>query len=47
MGLYTYFGALTSIKRTVVEDGMLKKQFGNEWDEWAERVKYRVVPGVF
>jgi len=47
MGLYTYFGGLSSIKRTIVEDAMLKKEFGKEWDEWAGRVKYRMIPGVF
>ena len=33
--------------RAPTEDALLKKQFGTEWDEWAARVPYRVIPGVF
>jgi protein-S-isoprenylcysteine O-methyltransferase Ste14 len=33
--------------RAPTEDALLKKQFGAEWDEWAARVPYRVIPGVF
>ena len=33
--------------RTPTEDAFLRKQFGAEWDAWAERVSYRVIPGVF
>ncbi|KAN0137363.1 hypothetical protein V8E53_004808 [Lactarius tabidus] len=33
--------------RTPTEDAFLRKQFGAEWDAWAERVPYRVIPGVF
>ncbi|KDQ51232.1 hypothetical protein JAAARDRAFT_62642 [Jaapia argillacea MUCL 33604] len=33
--------------RTVGEDAMLRKNFGTEWDEWARRVRYRLVPGVY
>jgi protein-S-isoprenylcysteine O-methyltransferase Ste14 len=33
--------------RAPTEDEFLRKQFGAEWDAWAERVPYRVIPGVF
>ncbi|KAI9452584.1 hypothetical protein F5148DRAFT_1235681 [Russula earlei] len=33
--------------RASTEDVLLKKQFGAEWDAWAARVPYRVIPGVF
>lgn len=33
--------------RAPTEDALLRKQFGAEWDAWAERVPYRVIPGVF
>jgi protein-S-isoprenylcysteine O-methyltransferase Ste14 len=33
--------------RAPTEDAFLKKQFGAEWDAWAARVPYRVIPGVF
>ncbi|KAF9465736.1 hypothetical protein BDZ94DRAFT_1253007 [Collybia nuda] len=29
------------------EDAVLKKAFGPEWDEWARRVPYLIVPGVY
>lgn len=29
------------------EDEMLKRTFGKEWEEWAERVPYRLVPGIY
>ncbi len=33
--------------RAPTEDEFLRKQFGAEWDAWAARVPYRVIPGVF
>ena len=33
--------------RAPTEDALLKKEFGAEWDAWAARVPYRVIPGVF
>ncbi|KAJ7254984.1 hypothetical protein B0H12DRAFT_1016636 [Mycena haematopus] len=29
------------------EDEMLRGRFGKEWEEWAARVPYRIVPGVY
>ena len=29
------------------EDKMTKKEFGGQWDEWAEDVPYKLVPGIF
>ncbi|KAJ7740436.1 hypothetical protein DFH07DRAFT_839055 [Mycena maculata] len=29
------------------EDRMLRERFGPEWEAWAERVPYRIFPGVF
>lgn len=29
------------------EDQLLMKQFGDEWREWAQRVPYSLVPGVY
>ena len=34
-------------RRMPVEDEILKKEFGREWDEWARAVQYRLVPGVY
>jgi len=41
---YVLYGILS---RAPVEDSLLRKQFGKEWEDWAERVPYRVIPGVF
>jgi len=37
----------TCWRRAIVEDALLKKQFGNEWVEWANRTRYRTLPGIF
>ena len=34
-------------KRADVEDQVLKKEFGKEWEEWARVVKYRFIPGLY
>ena len=33
--------------RAPMEDALLRKEFGAEWDAWAARVPYRVIPGIF
>ncbi|KAA1475607.1 hypothetical protein DENSPDRAFT_842399 [Dentipellis sp. KUC8613] len=35
------------IWRTSAEDKLLQKEFGQEWDEWASRVRWRILPGVY
>ena len=35
------------ISRPHVEDKVLRAQFGKQWDEWAQRVPYRLVPGIY
>ncbi|KAF8653651.1 hypothetical protein AX16_003803 [Volvariella volvacea WC 439] len=39
-------GVLLSF-RINTEDRMLKGRFGKEWEEYAARVKYKLIPGVF
>ncbi|PFH50453.1 hypothetical protein AMATHDRAFT_145005, partial [Amanita thiersii Skay4041] len=34
------------LKRIKEEDGVLRKQFGNQWDAWAAKVPYVLLPGV-
>jgi protein-S-isoprenylcysteine O-methyltransferase Ste14 len=29
------------------EDEMMARGIGKEWEEWAQRVKYRLIPGVY
>jgi protein-S-isoprenylcysteine O-methyltransferase Ste14 len=36
----------SAFDRVNVEDKMLKSQFGQDWEAWAERVPYKLVPGV-
>lgn len=35
------------LKRGTVEDLGLKKTFGKQWEEWARRVPYSYVPGIY
>lgn len=34
-------------KRAIMEDELMKKQFGKEWEEWARSVRYRIYPGIW
>jgi protein-S-isoprenylcysteine O-methyltransferase Ste14 len=38
---------VATISRVKKEDGMMHKQFGQEWERWAARVHFRIVPGVY
>jgi len=42
--LHTVYALLS---RAPVEDRLMKKEFGSEWDAWAEKVPWRVIPGIF
>lgn len=35
------------VRRTEKEDRMLRKEFGGQWDEWARRTRYKMIPGVY
>ncbi|KAH8085447.1 hypothetical protein BXZ70DRAFT_900106 [Cristinia sonorae] len=35
------------VSRIPKEDTVLRKEFGEEWDGWAERTRYRLIPGVY
>ena len=39
--------ALTAVKRIPVEDEVLKKQFGTQWDDWARKTPYKLIPYVY
>ncbi|KAJ7233385.1 hypothetical protein C8J57DRAFT_1532523 [Mycena rebaudengoi] len=45
VGASVICAALTS--RIRKEDAMLQKNFGREWDEWAARVPYKIIPGLY
>ncbi|KAG0706260.1 hypothetical protein DFH29DRAFT_191018 [Suillus ampliporus] len=36
-----------AISRPSLEDTMLRCALGEEWENWAKRVKYRLLPGVY
>jgi len=36
-----------AVERPPVEDAFLHREFGKEWEEYARRVKYRTIPGVY
>ncbi|KAG2029424.1 hypothetical protein BDR03DRAFT_975834 [Suillus americanus] len=38
---------LTVIGRTSVEDKMMQGALGKDWENWAKKVKYRLLPGVY
>ncbi|KAG2107442.1 uncharacterized protein F5147DRAFT_697310 [Suillus discolor] len=40
-------GALTIFKRRSVEDKVLQRATGEDWANWAKKVKYRLLPGVY
>lgn len=40
-GLYGFFGRIRT------EEEMLKKGFDKQWEDWAKRVPYKLVPGVW
>ncbi|KAF5314359.1 hypothetical protein D9619_011941 [Psilocybe cf. subviscida] len=33
-------------ERPELEDALLKKEFGKQWDDWAKNVPYRFLPGI-
>jgi protein-S-isoprenylcysteine O-methyltransferase Ste14 len=34
-------------QRISLEDTMLRREFGSQWDEWARRVPDRLIPGIY
>ncbi|KAG9311104.1 hypothetical protein JVU11DRAFT_9013 [Chiua virens] len=46
-GLIMLASVLTMIRRSTEEDSFLSESFGKEWENWARRVKYKLVPFVY
>ncbi|KZT04530.1 uncharacterized protein LAESUDRAFT_761090 [Laetiporus sulphureus 93-53] len=42
-----FYGTASLVVRAPQEDAMLRKEFGAEWDEWAKKVPYRMIPYVY
>jgi protein-S-isoprenylcysteine O-methyltransferase Ste14 len=36
-----------SITRPAIEDQMLQRAMGEDWENWAKKVKYRLLPGIY
>ncbi|KAH9829950.1 uncharacterized protein C8Q71DRAFT_384278 [Rhodofomes roseus] len=41
------YGSASVCKRASLEDALLKKQFGEEWEAYAKRVPCRIVPYIY
>ncbi|EEB97331.1 hypothetical protein MPER_03373 [Moniliophthora perniciosa FA553] len=39
-------GIISLMLRVEPEDELMKKQFGEEWQVWARRVPYKLIPAV-
>ncbi|KAG2063516.1 hypothetical protein BDR04DRAFT_1062715, partial [Suillus decipiens] len=40
-------GVLMTFDRSSSEDKMLQRAMGEDWENWAKKVKYRLLPGVY
>ena len=47
MTVYMGWVCAGMLYRTKTEDELLRKEFGTEWDEWARKTPYRLIPGVY
>ena len=41
------FSSVLTLSRMGAEEAALRKQFGDAWEEWAKKVPYFVIPGIF
>jgi protein-S-isoprenylcysteine O-methyltransferase Ste14 len=39
--------AAALVSRTKIEDEMMKNEFGEQWQEWARKTRWRLLPGVY
>lgn len=45
--IFIWFGVPIAITRIPKEDVALKQRFGKEWEDWAKKVPYALLPGIF
>ncbi|KAH8079094.1 hypothetical protein BXZ70DRAFT_654431 [Cristinia sonorae] len=50
--LATWLGTVAVVEsilvwRTRLEDEVLRREFGRNWEAWAERTRFRIVPGLY
>ena len=46
LGVITSFSYI-ALNRISIEDAALRKRFGTKWDDWAKRVPYAILPGIY
>jgi len=46
LGLAAARGSYVLVDRAEVEDQVLRREFGEEWEEWARVVRYKFIPGL-
>ncbi|KAL7284868.1 hypothetical protein ACG7TL_002181 [Trametes sanguinea] len=44
---YVVFSMMIVVKRVPKEDAVMRKEFGEQWDEWAKRTRYALAPFVY
>ena len=44
LGLAATRGSYEFVRRAEVEDQVLRREFGKEWEEWARKVPYKFIP---
>ncbi|KAJ8088743.1 hypothetical protein PM082_013986 [Marasmius tenuissimus] len=47
VGTWTMVAVMFVALRLDTEEEVLKKQFGEEWERWSERARWRILPGVW
>ena len=47
LSLLVYIGSVLVFWRVPKEDAMLREQFKDEWEAWAERTRYKLIPYVY
>jgi protein-S-isoprenylcysteine O-methyltransferase Ste14 len=45
--LFLVIAIWLSISRPAIEDNMLQRAMGEDWKNWAKKVKYRLLPGIY
>jgi len=45
--VFIILGAMNMVKRAGKEDEMLKREFGKEWEDWARKTRFRLIPGIW
>lgn len=47
VGISQAFIVAAVLSRVPKEDMMMRNEFGKEWDDWAARVPYKLIPGIW